>query len=86
MFVILSYEAAVAYGPGQPLVIEDVLVDPPKKMEVRIKIRFTSICHTDVSAWQGTVCIYYIYLNIFVIGSLQIIKFKKENFFSKSIF
>lgn len=48
-------EAAVAYGPGQPLVIQDVLVDPPMKMEVRIKILFTSICHTDLGAWLGTV-------------------------------
>ncbi|KAL2547714.1 Alcohol dehydrogenase-like 3 [Forsythia ovata] len=48
-----SYEAAVAYGPGESLVIEEIVVDPPQKMEVRIKILFTSICHTDLSAWQG---------------------------------
>lgn len=53
-------EAAVAWGPGQPLVMEEVCVDPPQKMEVRIKILFTSICHTDLSAWKGEV-----YLSIY---------------------
>ncbi|XP_038875569.1 alcohol dehydrogenase-like 4 [Benincasa hispida] len=46
-------KAAVAWGPGEPLVIEQVRVDPPQKMEVRIKVLFTSICHTDLSAWKG---------------------------------
>ncbi|XVF12850.1 hypothetical protein REPUB_Repub08aG0155100 [Reevesia pubescens] len=42
-----------AWGPGLPLAIEDVRVAPPQKMEVRVKILFTSICHTDLSAWKG---------------------------------
>ncbi|KAL6579165.1 hypothetical protein OROMI_009381 [Orobanche minor] len=50
---VITCKAAVAYGPGLPLVVEDILVDPPKKMEVRIRVLFTSICHTDLSAWQG---------------------------------
>ncbi|KAK8512016.1 hypothetical protein V6N11_058059 [Hibiscus sabdariffa] len=49
----ITCKAAVARGPGQPLVIEDVQVAPPQKMEVRLKILFTSICHTDLSAWKG---------------------------------
>lgn len=50
-----GFEAAITWGPGEPFVIEEVRVDPPQKMEVRIKILFTSICHTDLSAWQGEV-------------------------------
>ncbi|KAG9146981.1 hypothetical protein Leryth_005236 [Lithospermum erythrorhizon] len=50
---IITCKAAVAYNPGQPLVIEEIQVHPPQKMEVRIKILFTSICHTDLSAWKG---------------------------------
>ncbi|XP_054780783.1 alcohol dehydrogenase-like 4 [Prosopis cineraria] len=50
---IITCRAAVAHGAGEPLVIEEVKVDPPQKMEVRIKILFTSICHTDLSAWLG---------------------------------
>ncbi|XP_020229124.2 alcohol dehydrogenase-like 4 [Cajanus cajan] len=49
----ITCKAAVAYGPGEPFVVEHVLVHPPQKMEVRIKILFTSICHTDLTAWQG---------------------------------
>ncbi|KAK7283985.1 hypothetical protein RIF29_13735 [Crotalaria pallida] len=49
----ITCKAAVAYGPGEPFVVEQVLVHPPQKMEVRIKILYTSICHTDLSAWQG---------------------------------
>ncbi|KAK2981940.1 hypothetical protein RJ640_019160 [Escallonia rubra] len=50
---VITCRAAVAWGPGQPLVMEEILVDPPQKMEVRIKILFTSICHTDLTAWKG---------------------------------
>ncbi|KAK3018843.1 hypothetical protein RJ639_003471 [Escallonia herrerae] len=50
---VITCRAAVAWGPNQPLVMEEVLVDPPQKMEVRIKILFTSICHTDLTAWKG---------------------------------
>ncbi|KAK9275097.1 hypothetical protein L1049_022356 [Liquidambar formosana] len=50
---VISCKAAVLRGPGQPLVMEEIQVDPPQKMEVRIKILYTSICHTDLSAWNG---------------------------------
>lgn len=67
MFIFILYggfEAAITWGPGEPFVIEEVRVDPPQKMEVRIKILFTSICHTDLSAWQGEVCIIYIHVKL----------------------
>ncbi|XP_010251993.1 PREDICTED: alcohol dehydrogenase-like 4 [Nelumbo nucifera] len=50
---VISCKGAVVWGPGQPFVMEKVQVDPPQKMEVRVKILFTSICHTDLSAWKG---------------------------------
>ncbi|KAK4489239.1 hypothetical protein RD792_005036 [Penstemon davidsonii] len=50
---VITCKAAVAYGPGEPLVVEEIRVDPPQKMEVRVRILFTSICHTDLSYWQG---------------------------------
>ncbi|RWR89569.1 alcohol dehydrogenase-like protein 4 isoform X1 [Cinnamomum micranthum f. kanehirae] len=50
---VITCRAAVAWGPKEPIVIEEVLVDPPQKMEVRIKVVFTSICHTDLSGWMG---------------------------------
>ncbi|PWA93360.1 groES-like zinc-binding dehydrogenase family protein [Artemisia annua] len=50
-------EAAVAWGPGEPFSMEQIHVIPPKKMEVRVKILFTSICHTDLNAWKGEIII-----------------------------
>lgn len=50
---VITCKAAVLYGPGEPLVIEEIEVDPPKEMEVRVQILFTSICHTDLSVWKG---------------------------------
>ncbi|KAL6181744.1 hypothetical protein ACLB2K_048393 [Fragaria x ananassa] len=50
---VITCRAAVVWGPGEPFVMEQVQVDPPQKKEVRIKILFTSICHTDLSAWKG---------------------------------
>ncbi|KAK1382250.1 GroES-like zinc-binding dehydrogenase family protein [Heracleum sosnowskyi] len=50
---VITCKAAVAWGPGLPLVVEEICVEPPHKMEVRIKILFTSVCHTDISAWKG---------------------------------
>ncbi|KAI7752356.1 hypothetical protein M8C21_025941 [Ambrosia artemisiifolia] len=49
----ITCTAAVAWGPGQPFSIEQIRVQPPQKCEVRIKILFSSICHTDLSAWKG---------------------------------
>ncbi|KAL0326080.1 UNVERIFIED_CONTAM: Alcohol dehydrogenase 1 [Sesamum radiatum] len=46
------FVAAVAWEAGKPLVIEEVEVAPPQKMEVRLKILFTSLCHTDVYFWK----------------------------------
>ncbi|XP_010533537.1 PREDICTED: alcohol dehydrogenase-like 4 isoform X2 [Tarenaya hassleriana] len=50
---VIICRAAVAWGPEEPLVIQQVQVDPPKALEVRVRILFTSICHTDLSAWKG---------------------------------
>lgn len=47
--------AAVAWEAGKPLVMEEVEVAPPQKHEVRIKILFTSLCHTDVYFWEAKV-------------------------------
>lgn len=52
----------MAWGAGEPLVMEDVKVDPPQRLEVRIRILFTSICHTDLSAWKGEVLTLHVLL------------------------
>lgn len=47
--------AAVAWEAGKPLVIEEVEVAPPQAQEVRLKILYTSLCHTDVYFWEAKV-------------------------------
>nr|GLL37069.1 alcohol dehydrogenase-like 7 [Ipomoea trifida] len=44
--------AAVARKAGEPLVIEEVIVAPPKSHEVRVKIICASLCNSDVFFWK----------------------------------
>ena len=48
--------AAVAWEAGKPLSIEEVEVAPPQATEVRVKILYTPLCHTDVYFWEAKVC------------------------------
>lgn len=57
--------AAIAWEAGKPLVIEEVEVAPPQAGEVRLKILYTSLCHTDVYFWEAKVCIYVKTLSFF---------------------
>lgn len=45
-------KAAVCRSPGEPLVIEEIEVEPPRAWEVRIKILCTSLCHSDITFWK----------------------------------
>jgi hypothetical protein len=55
----------VAWEAGKPLSIEEVEVAPPQAMEVRVKILYTALCHTDVFFWEAKVillaCILFIH-------------------------
>ncbi|KAI5315585.1 hypothetical protein L3X38_044761 [Prunus dulcis] len=50
---VITSNAAVAWEAGKPLVIEKVEVAPPQANEVRVKIKYTSLCHTDVHFWEA---------------------------------
>lgn len=54
--LVSDIAAAVARKAGEPLVIEEVIVAPPKACEVRVKIICTSLCHSDVTFWKLKVC------------------------------
>jgi len=43
----------VAWGAKEDLKFETVEVAPPKAHEVRIKILFTAVCHTDAYTLSG---------------------------------
>ena len=46
-------KAAVCYNFGKPLVIEEVVLDPPQKGEVKIRLAATAICHSDIHEMKG---------------------------------
>jgi len=45
-------KAAVCRAAGEPLAVEEIVVDPPKAYEVRIRIVCTSLCHSDLTFWR----------------------------------
>jgi len=49
----IQCRAAVAWEANKPLSIETVEVAPPRAGEVRIKILFTGVCHTDAYTLGG---------------------------------
>ncbi|MBF8998984.1 S-(hydroxymethyl)glutathione dehydrogenase/class III alcohol dehydrogenase [Vibrio sp. NFV-1] len=49
----MKSRAAVAWGPNQPLKIEEVDVMLPRKGEVLVKIIATGVCHTDAFTLSG---------------------------------
>ncbi|PRT54166.1 S-(hydroxymethyl)glutathione dehydrogenase [Wickerhamiella sorbophila] len=50
----IKCKAAVAWAAGKPLEIEEIEVAPPKAHEVRIKVLYTGVCHTDAYTLSGT--------------------------------
>ncbi|WP_428819313.1 S-(hydroxymethyl)glutathione dehydrogenase/class III alcohol dehydrogenase [Microbulbifer sp. MCCC 1A16149] len=49
----IKSRAAVAWGPGKPLTIEEVDVMPPQAGEVRIRVIASGVCHTDAFTLSG---------------------------------
>lgn len=50
----IECKAAVAWAANKPLTIETVTVEAPKAGEVRVKILYTSVCHTDQYTLGGS--------------------------------
>jgi len=50
---IIKCTAAIAWEAKKPLSIEEVEVHPPHDNEVRIKILYTGVCHTDAYTLDG---------------------------------
>uniref|UniRef100_UPI000829B8E6 S-(hydroxymethyl)glutathione dehydrogenase/class III alcohol dehydrogenase n=1 Tax=Marinobacterium profundum TaxID=1714300 RepID=UPI000829B8E6 len=53
MTQIIKSKAAIAWGPKQPLSIEEVDVMPPQAGEVRVRIIASGVCHTDAFTLSG---------------------------------
>nr|WP_245635131.1 S-(hydroxymethyl)glutathione dehydrogenase/class III alcohol dehydrogenase [Marinobacterium profundum] len=50
---MIKSKAAIAWGPKQPLSIEEVDVMPPQAGEVRVRIIASGVCHTDAFTLSG---------------------------------
>ncbi len=50
----ITCKAAVCWEAKKPLVIEDVEVAAPLKGEVRLKVLYTGVCHTDSGVLDGS--------------------------------
>ena len=46
-------KAAVCYGFGRPLVVEEVEIDSPRRGEVKVRMAATAICHSDKHYIEG---------------------------------
>jgi NDMA-dependent alcohol dehydrogenase len=46
--------AAICRELNQPVVVEEITVDPPKRGEVTVKLAACGVCHSDLSATNGT--------------------------------
>ena len=49
----IEIQAAVCRGFGEPLSVETLRLDPPLGNEVRVKVRASSICHSDIIYMDG---------------------------------
>lgn len=49
----ITCKAMVARAAKQPLVAEEITVDPPKAGEVRVKVLCNALCHTDIYTLDG---------------------------------
>ncbi|MCC5809727.1 MAG: S-(hydroxymethyl)glutathione dehydrogenase/class III alcohol dehydrogenase [Ectothiorhodospiraceae bacterium] len=49
----MKSRAAIAWGPGQPLSVEEVDVMMPRQGEVLVRIIATGVCHTDAFTLSG---------------------------------
>ncbi len=46
-------KAAVCYEFRKPLIIEEIMLDPPQANEVRVKLAACAICHSDIIYMDG---------------------------------
>ncbi|XP_062147406.1 8-hydroxygeraniol oxidoreductase-like [Alnus glutinosa] len=50
---VITCKAAVCWGVEEPVKVEEIQVEPPKSSEVRVKILYASLCHTDILCIKG---------------------------------
>ena len=48
-------KAVVCRELNKPVVVEEITVEPPRRGEVTVKIAACGVCHSDLSATNGTI-------------------------------
>jgi S-(hydroxymethyl)glutathione dehydrogenase/alcohol dehydrogenase len=48
-------KAAVIYAVNEPLVVEEIELDPPKDREVLVRYVASGVCHSDLHIMRGTI-------------------------------
>ncbi|MDP7353406.1 MAG: alcohol dehydrogenase catalytic domain-containing protein, partial [Acidimicrobiales bacterium] len=49
----MKIRAAVLHEVGQPLIIEELELDPPGQGEVLVQMKAAGLCHSDLSTMTG---------------------------------
>jgi S-(hydroxymethyl)glutathione dehydrogenase/alcohol dehydrogenase len=49
----MKVEAAIAFEPAKPLVVDEIELAPPKQGEVLVRLAATGVCHTDAYTLSG---------------------------------
>src|SRR3982750_2737465 len=49
--------AAICRTHNQPISVEEISVDPPKRGEVTVRLAACGVCHSDLSAITGTIAL-----------------------------
>ncbi|XP_055961102.1 8-hydroxygeraniol oxidoreductase-like isoform X3 [Mercurialis annua] len=50
---VITCKAAVCWGDGEEMKVENIQIDPPKSSEVRLQMLCASFCHSDSLCSQG---------------------------------
>ncbi|XP_059651034.1 alcohol dehydrogenase 1-like [Cornus florida] len=50
---VITCKAALCRGMGEPIKLEEIEIQPPKASEVRVKMLYASLCHTDILCANG---------------------------------
>ncbi|KAI9081501.1 hypothetical protein K1719_036522 [Acacia pycnantha] len=50
---VITCKGGICWGTGEAVKVEEIQVDPPNASEVRVKMLFASICHTDFVRARG---------------------------------
>ena len=52
--MLISSRASICVGPDRLLEVDDILVAPPREGEVLVEIVASGLCHTDLTALEGS--------------------------------